>query len=296
VVVIALPLTFLLDTIGMVLNPSFYSIQKVLWKPESWAGYFSSFFFVNEYQILGFNGISPGSNGPYWSLSFEATYYLLAGIVLFSRRAFWIPASIIVLFLAGKTITALLPIWMLGFLLFRIRIPDLKSIFLQVAFWGSALLLLFSPIIESHLPKSDGLIYLPWGRGPFNRDLVGDYFIAFTFAVHLISARALLSSGFRPLDRLQSTIRWLGSLTFPLYLFHYPVLCLFVAISPWGDTSVERVVFVSALTALIVIALTPVCGKLKKDIRKKFMFANFIHPRILGLFSLYAKKRFPVGE
>ena len=286
VVLVALPLTFMFDTIGMAVNPEFYNSQKVLWKPESWAGYLSSMLFVNEYQIFGFNGISPGTNGPFWSLSFEATYYVLAGIALFCRRTVWIPVTLIILALSGRTIAALLPIWLLGFVLYRVRIPEFKSTFyLQAAFWSSAALIVFSPIIEDYLPHTYGLMRLPWGRGPFNRDLMNDYFIALAFVAHLVFAKAALANGFKPIDQMKPVIRWLGSLTFPLYLFQFPALCLFAAISPWDDASMRRVVFISVLTFFVVVVLTPVCENLKGVIRRKMILRDFIHPKVLGFFA-----------
>jgi peptidoglycan/LPS O-acetylase OafA/YrhL len=271
IVLVALPITFLFDTIGANLHPDFYGMEKVLWKPQSWTGYISSFFFVNEYQVFGFNGISPGTNGPFWSLSFEATYYLLAGIFLFSRRIFWMPTALLILALAGKTVAALLPVWILGYALYKINASKFKSTpIIGVAFFGSAFLLIYSPAIEAYLPNYGDRFSMPWGRGPFNRNLVNDYFIAATFGAHLVSGRILLANGFNLIERLSAPIRWLGSLTFPLYSFHYPAICLFSAISPWGITSMYRPVFVSAMTGLLVIVLTPVCDKLKISIRKNY--------------------------
>lgn len=85
VVIVALILTAVLDYSGAYFNEAFYAIKKVLWKSASIFGYAASFFFVNEFLVFGFNGISPGTNAPYWSLSFEATYYLVAGLFLFLR-------------------------------------------------------------------------------------------------------------------------------------------------------------------------------------------------------------------
>ena len=268
VVLIALPLTFLLDSLGLALNPPFYQDPRILLKPASLAGYLSSLFFLNEYQVFGFGGISPGSNGPYWSMSFEASYYLIAGILLFCRRPLAIAVSLIVLALAGRTIAALLPLWALGFALQRLRIPSLRPGLWWLAFWASALLLVFSPSIDAFIPHLGARLFLPWGRGPFNRDITSDYFVALSFAIHLVSARALLADGCRPLERLEAPIRWLGSLTFPLYLFHYPALCLFAAICPWGDASPARLAFLAALSAALVIALAPICDALKRAIRK----------------------------
>jgi peptidoglycan/LPS O-acetylase OafA/YrhL len=289
IVLIALPLTYLFDTVGMASHPGFYNTPEVLGKPESWTAYIAAFFFLNEYQAFGFGGIVPGTNGPYWSLSFEATYYLLGGIVLFSRKMFWIPATIIILLLAGSAITALLPLWVLGFALYRIRLPEFTSTsLLHVVFWMSALLIICSPGFTRHLPTSVDYMSLPWGRGQYNRNIIIDYFIAISFAAHLISARALMAKECKPIVRLRPAIRWLGSLTFPLYVFHYPALCLFSSICPWGDTSIKRAIFVSMMTALLVIMLTPLCDQLKITIRKNFAFGKFIHPRVLQIFARYA--------
>ncbi|GAB3248255.1 acyltransferase family protein [Chitinimonas naiadis] len=258
VVLIALPLTFALDMAGMALNPDFYANQKVLWKPESWAGYLSAFFLVNEYQIFGFNGISPGTNGPFWSLSFEATYYLLAGLALFSKRIVWIPATLIILMLAGRTITAMLPLWLLGFALYRLRVPALRSkMRAQVLLIGSALLIVLSPLLQRYLPQAGSWLWLPWGRAPFNRDIVYDYYIASAFAIHLFAAQALMQDGFRPLERMAGFAHWLGSLTFPLYALHYPMFCLLAALCPGYWTPLERVMFIATLTGLMVILITP---------------------------------------
>jgi peptidoglycan/LPS O-acetylase OafA/YrhL len=138
VVGICLALTFALDLVGMHFRPDFYAIQKVLWKPPSLSGYLSSAFFVNEYQAFNFDGISPGSNAPYWSLSFEATYYAIAGIVLFSPLKYSIPATFLILCMAGKTISALFPLWLLGYFLYRAptrpRSPFISNRFLTTTF------------------------------------------------------------------------------------------------------------------------------------------------------------------
>lgn len=296
IVLIALPLTFLLDAAGQFLNPAFYVLPKVLAKPESWTGYLSALFFVNEYQVFGFHGIVPGSNAPYWSLSFEATYYLVAGLALFSRRVFWIPASILILMLAGRTVIALFPVWILGFLLYRMKAGAAgRSGMALAGFAVSALLLVGFPFLAVHLPSSASRVFLPWGRFELNRDIVADYAVAAAFAWHLLCARGLLSAGFAPMDRLQSGIRWLGSLTFPLYLFHYPALCFFSTISPWPATSPWRVLFVATLSAALAIVLTPLCDRLKTSIRKRFILADLLHPKLLAAFSRYAK-RAPLGR
>jgi peptidoglycan/LPS O-acetylase OafA/YrhL len=267
VVLIAIPLTFLLDTIGMRINPEFYGIQKVLWEPATVEGYVSSFFFVNEYQIFGLDGVAPGTNAPYWSLSFEATYYCIAGLALFLSPIVSIPIVLFILLMAGKTIAALFPIWLAGFFLYRIRMPwfEKRSVALG-AFLISALLIAASGAILKYLPQNNGGLFFPWGIKPFNSNLIEDYFIAFAFCIHLAAARSLLPN-IKAHLKAAKLIGWLGSLTFPLYLLHYPIICIAAAISPWGPASIMRPLFIGAITASIVIVATPLSDKLKLLIR-----------------------------
>jgi peptidoglycan/LPS O-acetylase OafA/YrhL len=274
VVLVALVLTFVLDRIGAALNPVFYAEPKLLAKPGGWQGYLSSLLFVNEYQVFGFHGIAPGTNGPYWSLSFEASYYLIAGLVLFARRAVGLPLVLLLLALAGKTIAALLPVWALGFWLCRVQrrwggAGGIGAGLAWVALLCSGAALLAMPFIDK---PYGAMFWFPYGRGPFNRDVLQDYLVAGLFALHLTAARAALTGGdgrgapVRP-HRLQHPVRWLGSLTFPLYCMHYPVLSLAAAISPWDKSSLSHVAFACAMTALPVAALTPLCDALKEKIR-----------------------------
>jgi len=90
------------------------------------------------------------------------------------------------------------------------------------------------------------------------------------FAVNILCAREILKEfHFRLNKPFEISIRWLGSLTFPLYLVHFPALALFSSISPWSRGSTTHVIFISALTFFLVILVTPVADKLKKIIREK---------------------------
>lgn len=265
VVLLALPLTFICDSIGLAANPQFYSLQKVLWKPESFAGYLSAFFFVNEWQIFDFHGISPGTNGPYWSLSFEATYYALAAIALFSRRMIWLLSIPLILALAGRTIAAMLPIWLCGFMLYRSRILAPRPTLAACLFVASLAFIIAAPQMGWRF--DNGGIFFPWGRGPFNRNLLLDYLIAAAFALNLIAAREILVFSTPIKACAVSTIRWLGSLTFPLYCLHYPLLCLFSAVNPLDRTTIQAAAFSITAIFLCVAMVTPATDRLRTAMR-----------------------------
>ncbi len=272
VVLPALLLTFAFDTAGQWLRPEFYEIQKVLWRPPSLVSYAASAALVDEYQVFRFGGIVPGSNSPYWSLSFEATYYLAAGLLLFAPRRLSIPLTLILLALAGRTITAMAPIWALGFWLYRARgrlVPRLPA---APYVWGaSALALAVLPFLIVPAHWTNFGVMFPWGRGPFNRNLLADYATAAAFAVNLVAAQRMLAGGGPILERFAGPVRWLGGLTFPLYAIHYPLICFFAAISPWDRASGVSLLFVAASVLTIVVIATPLCDGLKLMMRRALL-------------------------
>lgn len=272
VVLPALILTFAFDSFGMFINPDFYNIKTILWRPESWSGYISSLFFVNEYQIFNFGGISPGTNGPYWSLSFEATYYLIAGIVIFFPRKMAIPTAIVILLIAGRTIAALLPVWMLGYYLYKYSCRAKINIFFAAAgFLLSLLALALFPSIEGQLPNDNFGLFFPWGRAAYNRNISADYMVAVLFGIHVLSAQSIARRINPPAYCFSAGIRWLGGLTFPLYCIHYPALCFFRAISPWGIGTWRNASFLLVSISVITILMSYFCEYLKNIIRNALL-------------------------
>jgi peptidoglycan/LPS O-acetylase OafA/YrhL len=282
VVLIALALTYLLDISGMSINPHLYQIQKILWKPESWTGYISSLFFVNEFQIFQFGGISPGTNAPFWSLSFEVVYYVVFGLFIFTPWRIALPAAAFLLWMAGKTIVALMPVWFLGYALYqvrdRFRFPNWIAI---VVFFSSAIFIALMPEVGYWLPSDNFGFTFPWGVMPFNRNLMFDYQVAIAFSLHLIAARQIFNSNMQSPERIERPIRWLGSITFPLYCIHYPALCFSRAISPWGPWTVLNFIFMAVAALLLAALLTPLCDNLKIILRN-WLRSMLVSTKLVG--------------
>ena len=268
VVVPALVLTLAFDTVGSALDPTFYARETMFRKPPSLEGYAASLFLVNEFQVFDFGGIGPGSNGPYWSLSFEAAYYAAAGLILFVPRRVGLALAILLLAAGGKTIVALAPIWALGFWLFHAR--DRLNILLPAPRTAFILSLIALAAIPWLLPKHTGMnfgLHFPWGRGEFNRNLAADYAAALAVGVHLVAARKLFAVGKAPSQRVQGMLRWLGLQTFPLYAAHFPAMGFFFMLSPWPAASLANVLFATIGALLTIAALTPLCEWLKRVLR-----------------------------
>lgn len=277
---VALPCLFLtltFDSLGVLCNPQFYEIKKVMWHPPSWEGYMSALFFVNEFQIFSFGGVSPGSNAPYWSLSFEAAYYIVAGAVLYCSRRAAFAVTVVVIVTAGATIAVLLPCWWLGYLAYRseVSVRSRKLIWLFALL--SLALSLAAPLLAKIFPQDNFGFSFPWGRGPFERNVVKDYLIAIPFALHLAFAKRFFEGlHWTVSPSWRSIIRRLGEYTFPLYLVHFPVLAFFSSLSPWSAASPLRAAYLSIAVVVVVWVVSPLCERLK-FILKNF-FARFLDP------------------
>lgn len=274
VVIPALLLTLVLDFSGRWINPEFYDIEKVWFKYPTLEGYLASLFLVNEYAIFNFNGVSPGSNSPYWSLSFEFTYYLLFGIIFYFRSWIGYIVGIFLLFVAGSTISAMLPLWLLGVLAYKIQlITTPKSILGLMAFFSIIFIVFgidFSVI--GVIPSSVGL-GLMWGAKPFEREIFYDYYIGILFFIHLISVKSLLMNvGFDGL-KFSGIVRYLGSLTFPLYLFHYPVIVFWSALNVFSIRDAGRLWFGLILVFCVSILGVWISEVFRKTISKKLTFS-----------------------
>lgn len=266
VVLPAIAVTWLADSLGAALNPDFYAAQKVMWAPPSLAGYGASLFFINEFRGLGLDGLMPGGNAPFWSLSFEACYYALAGLILFAPRRWQVVAIPALLLAAGPTVAVLAPIWALGFLLYRLAPSRAPRVLLAAALALGLGGVVFAPELFGAYDNF-GLRF-PWGCGSFNRNLVEDYGVAFCFAVALYALRGLFDGEGRAPPVLEKLVRRAGALTFPLYCLHYPLLCLACALSPFGAEDPRRAVLAAGCALGAAAALTPLCDRLKLALRQ----------------------------
>ena len=111
----ALVATVILDSVGSRINPQFYTAYACK-SDFPLIRFAASLFCANEFW---FYAIRPFSNGPFWSISYEASYYVLFGVWFFGRtRRKWIAIALIAL-VVGPKILILFPVWILGVLTYR---------------------------------------------------------------------------------------------------------------------------------------------------------------------------------
>ena len=272
VAVPALILTVVLDSIGSKVNYSLYAgwwfqSDNPIWR------FVANLFFVNE---LWFNSIRPFSNGPYWSLGYEFWYYVLFACVHYLQGAFrYLLAGLICLFV-GVKILLLLPIWLMGVLVFSVGkhytishatgwMLFIVSVVLYVLFrlGGYPHALLEWTINNLGEP---GVEMLGWSQ-----HFLSSYLIGALIAVHFIGATVISRQLSPVLVAFESPVRYLAGFTFALYLFHYPSLQFFAAMFSSVENAALRTSCILGGTVLVVWVLGTITEKKKHDLRRSLL-------------------------
>ncbi len=233
----AVAVTLVFDAIGSAIDPAAYDgwwrsdVPIPLALPVS-------LLFAHEWGALG---IRLGTNGPYWSLSYEAAYYVLFGLAVYLRG----PRRLLLLAAAGLVfgikVLLLMPAWILGAAVYR-RLaaaggpPGTRERVAAAAIAaGSAGAYVLC--LAAGVPDSLSALSTDWlGAGAADRLRFSDEFlwnalIGGLFAAHLHAMGVLLrrtgdGCGFA------GAIRWLAGASFSIYLVHYPALQLIDAVLP----------------------------------------------------------------
>jgi len=235
----AIILTIALDQVGSAIFPALYSdhwpdpatIANLNTPLVIQAG--TTLTFIN--QIWSLN-LWPGTNSPFWSLGYEAVYYVLFGIAYYERRAWPRLLGIIgVTILVGPKIILLLPIWLMGVgvwhLYKRTKISPLSgTIILAVSFLGYAAFVTTqfrgaldyrTEILTAGVPaKLLGL----------SNHFLSNYVSGLFFCGALIGLKGIAATLSPALIACGTTIRALARCTFSMYLYHYPLAYFFRAI------------------------------------------------------------------
>ncbi len=222
----ALVIGFCLDHYGSQMFPAFYANQY--YNPIGFGDQMlRGLSFSNEW---GFNATRLGTNGPYWSLSYEAAYYAIFAVFFFFREVgrWLILAAMSLLF--GLNIMLLLPCWLAGVRLYNWikNAPTLSR--------PNAIVLSLLPVaiytggLSADVP--DVLRQVTFNLLPldqfyglrFSDEFIWNFGLATLTALHLVGMHALCqAAGARKMTG-STVVRHAASVSFSLYLLHYPVL------------------------------------------------------------------------
>lgn len=239
----ALVLTWALDRMGNAVGPASYFAPYYsplpLWEMLARGLSFSNEWFAMSARL--------GSNGPFWSLSYEAAYYALFAVCFFQsglRRA-----ALLVLFclLFGLNVLLLMPAWLMGVWLYRnlhlingLTAQTLMLLTLgPIAAYALCLAIGLPEILQATLQPKFGGYDLR-----FSDEYLWNALLGGLATLHLLGAAGLARHA--DLSRLARPASWCAGGSFSLYLVHYPVL-------QWLDASLPGLGNLWLFTATVVI-------------------------------------------
>lgn len=266
----ALLIGYVLDSLGAAMFPQFYAGQ--FYNPIAlWTQLASGLSFSNEWTGLA---VRLGSNGPYWSLSYEVAYYALFAVVFFlsGLKRWLLLTPMCILF--GVNVLLLLPCWLMGVWVYlRLNAAARLS-------GSTALLMAVVPLliyislqagdIRHHL-TSFMLTFLSPGQIHdlrFSDAPIWDFILACLTAVHLLGTYGLLQHRAPMEAGVARSIRYIASSSFSIYLFHYPLLQFLKPLTLTVTQSPASDIILLGVTLIICLAFAAIFERTLKQQRK----------------------------
>ncbi len=263
VVIPALVITLVFDLWGVYRESALYFDSAWPAPNLDVSSFFLSFLMVQS--VWGGDAI-PGTNVPFWSLSFELMFYLVfACLFYFDGAKKWALAGLAAI-IAGPDIITYFPIWLMGFGLYRLHqrglaVQQTNFIKLCVALIALVLLVKLPPILDQSI-----WLDLPWVIAPKN--VLADYIYATLFSIHLLYVPHILPALTNSLIYLRKPIVFFSSITFSLYLFHRPLIQFFATFYE-DKASLESRLLVLGGTFIIILIIGLYCERQKRPIKQR---------------------------
>lgn len=192
-----------------------------------------------------------GTNGPFWSLSYEAAYYALFAVAFFLGGTKRIALLLVIGWLVGLNILLLLPVWAMGVALFKMNTgPALPS---RITYSFA-----IAPVIAYALAQFGGwptrlfAVTEPLDRMldlRFSDEVLWSTILGLLVTMHLRGMFRIFADG-RVLP-LEAAVKWLAGASFSIYLVHYPVLQLLSVLELGGLTGWTRDALVLSITLAV---------------------------------------------
>lgn len=227
----ALIIVPMLYMVGSRINPYLYH-DPTAFSAQNVRTFLETATFTQEYEL---QSVVYYGDAPLWSLSYEFSYYVLFGLLMFLRGPMRIFAIIIASVIMGPKIILLFPLWFAGYLLFHWRDHfDLAPHLGKLLAWSSALAvplfvafdMYFSPrfFYILHVIGIDHMILNQSHYFPV------DYLLGAIICIHIVGVRSAFGGGFSWPARFVTSVNWLADRSFAIYVFHFPLLYVAAAL------------------------------------------------------------------
>lgn len=206
-----------------------------------------------------------GSNGPFWSVAYEAVYYAGFGVAVFCRGPTRILLLALMALLVGPRVLLLAPCWLLGVALQQLvarghaaSLPRVTAFFLVLAPWA-----LYAGALALGVPANlTQTTYLLLGEAimpnvlfGFSDEFIWNFLVALLMSLHFLGVYRLAGNADWLGARMEAGIRWSAGATFSLYLFHYPILTFLHGLPVYDSASPLHATVLAAVTLVACFAL-----------------------------------------
>lgn len=255
----ALIITLLIDTASYWLNysPSVSIFHYVL-----------SGLFLNQ---IWFINVLPGSNGPFWSLSYEIWYYVIFACATFASGRLRYVLTGLAMVIAGPRIVAMMPLWIMGVIAYLFvrsaRLSSLAALLLWLASTASIVTAIF---IVHRGGSQYPLLVAAFSRDSFDAQYLVDYAIGIAFSVNIACFHFIPDRTTKILLLFKHPARWLSGATFTMYITHYPISRFLIKSLPFDVGKSPQQYLVYGGTIFLVFLLAEVTERKKQLWRKGF--------------------------
>jgi peptidoglycan/LPS O-acetylase OafA/YrhL len=258
IIIPALLITLLFDTIGTALNPAFYNTWDF---PTPIADgqflrYFLSFIYLNNTWLMPH--MNPGTNGPFWTMTYEVLFYAIFGVIYYCKGKYRLLFALPLIFIAGKSVLLMFPLWLLGVGTYHLHLKIRLSKYLAILTFLTSFVVL---LVCSNLRPGTEIQFT--GRATHL-----DYAEGLLLAINIFAAASMSPLLLSILGKHERLVRWLGMLTFSLYLCHRPLLNFFSAVVVSDPDSYIQKIWLFGATFCIVIVIAYIGEWLRLKIKR----------------------------
>lgn len=197
------------------------------------------------------HGLGPVWNPPYWSLSYEVTYYAMFACVCYCKGLKRAAILLALFLLALPKAVLLLPVWLMGVGLAMWRPPPRRS---QLASAGILLVAVAVTYVCHRYAEwvAVGLLGDPDATLRFSKHFLTDIPMGLGVSLAFVALRGFADQAEPLLQSARQVIGLGARASFPLYLFHYPLLALQMA---FGLQVHSPAVFAGEVSLIVAIAV-----------------------------------------
>jgi peptidoglycan/LPS O-acetylase OafA/YrhL len=242
----ALALTWVMDNYLILYHPG--TLDALYQYAAPWKYLLLFVTFSTDFWFLSEDAFS---NIPYWSLCYEVWYYVLFGAFVFGRGFWRWGVAIICLLMIGPRLWLLWPIWLCGAYIHRLQPRSRTTSRILLLLCLAALIALKASGFEKDLHSFVNQATAGFAETHlrYSQFFLGDYLVAVLVAGAIHAARG---ADITSLARMRQPIAAVASISFTMYLIHYPLFLFFSAFFPGHTIAIG----VSSLFVIVAFGIT----------------------------------------